>query len=155
MNTDLFTHFPGAEFSLVFDKSSVDEGATLFGYITAADAQSGLETSVGRHSTVHCAPEEFSDAGKQKASFVARTFPVRRLVRMCVINAMSSSFEVSVKQSAVSPGLLRFIKGVKTKMIQDAHRQHHRGRAVPAHLQQPAARTLTLHVDRREADASQ
>ena len=90
MFTDIFLPFPVTEISPGFDETSVDEGPTLFGYITAADAQSGLETSFGRYSTVHCAPEEFSDSGKQKASFGARTFPVHQLVLMRVVNPGSS-----------------------------------------------------------------
>ena len=36
---------------------------------------------------------------------------------MCVVNAGSSPVEVSVKQSAVTPGLLLYFKNVKMKMI--------------------------------------
>ena len=78
---------------------------------------SGLETIFGRHSTVHCEPEEFSDTGKENASFGALTFPVHLLVLMLVINAGSSPVKVGLKQSAVTPGLLRYFKDVKTKMI--------------------------------------
>ena len=109
MYTHLLPPFPGAEFSPVFDESSVDECATVFGSITPADAQLCLETSVGRHSTVHCATGVLQ-CGKDESVVFARMFPEHRLAQMYVIKAMSSPIEVSVKQNAVTQCLLRYFK---------------------------------------------